>query len=369
LSYKSKPLSELVPLHHKVRQLPRRYPKVTVALLALVLVLGLVSAGYEAPWSGFGDKTLWDWLDLLIVPVVLGVGGYLFTRTENRSSLAIAEQRAQDETLQSYIDQMSQLIIEHGLRGSNEDDDASVSARARTLAALERLDGARKASLLRFLYEAGLIDKGARTVRLQDADLTGVQLFSGIRVPLRPAKLLNAALPGVDLTRADLRLAVLAGSDLEGAIMSEIDGKSVHLEQSNLTGATLFEADLGGAWLARAQLTGANIRRARLSQANLEGSNLGNTSCEFSDTTILNDADLSKAKLMNADLTGATFVRASLIEADLTGANLAGVSLQDADLTGATVTDEQLEACACLEGAVMPNGLLSDGSMPDKRQQ
>jgi hypothetical protein len=28
------------------------------------------------------DKTFWDWLNLLIVPVVLAIGGYLFTRSE-----------------------------------------------------------------------------------------------------------------------------------------------------------------------------------------------------------------------------------------------------------------------------------------------
>ena len=43
-------------------------------------------------WIGFGEskvnkdvrpaKTLWDWLKLLIIPAVLAIGGYLFTRFE-----------------------------------------------------------------------------------------------------------------------------------------------------------------------------------------------------------------------------------------------------------------------------------------------
>src|SRR3712207_9358116 len=79
------------------------------------------SIGYDLPWTGFGQtevkegvqssKTLWDWLKLLIVPAVLAVGGYLFTRSENRATQAVAERRAQDETLQAYLDQMSAMLI------------------------------------------------------------------------------------------------------------------------------------------------------------------------------------------------------------------------------------------------------------------
>ena len=36
-------------------------------------------------WMGFGEKRGWDWMQLLIVPVVLAIGGFLFSWTqENR---------------------------------------------------------------------------------------------------------------------------------------------------------------------------------------------------------------------------------------------------------------------------------------------
>lgn len=88
---------------------------IAVALIVLILI------GYALPGTGFGQskvaqdvssaKTLWDWLDLLIVPVVLAIGGYLFTRSENRATHAAAERRAQDEALQAYLDQMSAMLI------------------------------------------------------------------------------------------------------------------------------------------------------------------------------------------------------------------------------------------------------------------
>jgi hypothetical protein len=74
--------------------------------------------GYTYQWTGFGQskvsediqpaKTLWDWLDLLIVPAMLALGGYLFTRWDRRAAV----QQAQDATLQAYVDRMAQLLTD-----------------------------------------------------------------------------------------------------------------------------------------------------------------------------------------------------------------------------------------------------------------
>ncbi|MFL5735589.1 MAG: hypothetical protein ACJ78Q_20725, partial [Chloroflexia bacterium] len=62
---------------------------VALTLIALVLL------GYWAPWTGFDayapiksgeveiqrEKTLWDWLNLLIVPAVRAAGGLWFSRS------------------------------------------------------------------------------------------------------------------------------------------------------------------------------------------------------------------------------------------------------------------------------------------------
>ena len=82
--------------------------------------------------TGFGDKTLWDLLQLLIVPLALAVIGFVFTmqqdqrqqQIENQRAQAereLAEQRAQDEALQAYLDQMSSLLLEKDLRQSEGD--------------------------------------------------------------------------------------------------------------------------------------------------------------------------------------------------------------------------------------------------------
>jgi hypothetical protein len=80
----------------------------------------------QSRW-GFRGKTVWDFLQLLIVPLMLVAIGLVFSlqqdvrqqRVENQRAKAergLAEQRAQDEALQAYLDQMSGLLLERDLR-------------------------------------------------------------------------------------------------------------------------------------------------------------------------------------------------------------------------------------------------------------
>ena len=111
-------LRNLVPPGVRLRERIKRSPGATAAVLALILLLALIDVGHDAAWTGFGDKTLWDWLQLLIVPTVLAVGGFLFNRSERRNDQEIASQNTQDAALQAYIDHMTLLLIEHGLHSS-----------------------------------------------------------------------------------------------------------------------------------------------------------------------------------------------------------------------------------------------------------
>jgi serine phosphatase RsbU (regulator of sigma subunit) len=127
-------------------------------------------------WTGFGEKKLWDWLQLLsalAIPVVLTVAGFWFAvqqqeREAKRAALEreLEDQRTQDAALQIYFDQMTQLMLERNLRNSEEGSEVRTLARARTLTVLRRLDSDRKRSLLLFLYEAKLINKEEPVVNL-----------------------------------------------------------------------------------------------------------------------------------------------------------------------------------------------------------
>ncbi|HEY9659000.1 MAG TPA: hypothetical protein V6C65_11150, partial [Allocoleopsis sp.] len=105
------------------------------------------------------NKTLWHWLELLIIPVVLAVGAALIQWQSGVRQEAVATDRNRQETLATYLEQMTALLIDRELRTSKPDSDVRAIARARTLTVLRELDSERKGQLILFLAEAGLIAK------------------------------------------------------------------------------------------------------------------------------------------------------------------------------------------------------------------
>jgi uncharacterized protein YjbI with pentapeptide repeats len=274
------PLSKehLVEQNQRLAWPPTKQQVLTIIIIvALALVITMVGGyvlGWE--WTGFAKQTLWNWLGLLIIPVVLVLGGYLFTDSQNHRAQMIAEQRAQDNALQAYLDQMSQLLADKGLRNKKHWlDDARVTARARSLTVLRQLYGDRKKSILQFLYEAQLINKAekpgpddhtfsARIVGLGGADLKDANL--------RYVTLEGAALDGAILENADLRYAKLSGIDLGGAYLSGADLRGANLSKASLREAQLQRKDelnLRGADLTDADLSGADFTDAKVSNEQL----------------------------------------------------------------------------------------------------
>jgi uncharacterized protein YjbI with pentapeptide repeats len=319
--------------HHKVKTLLIPF------LIALSLTILIGGYRHNWAWTGFTGttesyKTLYDWLQLLFVPVALtGFGFFLNYRErkaaerhadkerkeeerradnerkieENRAKTErdIAEDNQREAALQAYINKMSELLLIKNLRKSNEDSEVRTLARVRTLTALPRLDGVRKRSLLQFLYESGLINRANRIVYLKEADLKGANLHL-------------ATLMGADLSYADLSFADLTFCNVIDAFMDF---------------AKLEKADLSHAFLINSSLVSSNLEQAKF---------------EF--------AVLDKTNLSDASLENASLCYAFLNFANLTSTNLSGADLTKANLKGAIVTDEKLAEAKSLQGATMPDG-------------
>jgi hypothetical protein len=177
-----------------------------VALVAVIVLLAI--GGASLGWTGFANKTLWEWLQLLgalAIPFVLAIAGFWFTTQQEKSGREVEEQRAQDAALQAYLDQMGTLLLEEHLRKSKEGSEVRTLAEARTLTVLGRLeDPSRKLAIMRFLFQTELVqrvERSAPLIGLSGANLNGLSLFN--------APLSGAALSGADLNEADLRSADL----------------------------------------------------------------------------------------------------------------------------------------------------------------
>ena len=228
---------------------------------------GLLSWTGIYRWTGFSTKTGWDWLQLLIIPIILAIGGFWLNQVQKRREERITQEQKEAEQevatdnqreslLHTYIDKMSELLVEKQLRDTEEDDERREIARIRTLTVLSRLDGSRKRIVLQFLHEAGLIDKDKHVIDLHGANL-------------RKAKLSEAKLNGADLRGVDLSKANLRGVDLSKANLRGVDFDGADLGGARLSEANLFGADLRGAYLGNVDLSGATLDRATLREDDL----------------------------------------------------------------------------------------------------
>ena len=181
----------------------KEHPRITISILLLVaLAVTILIGGYRLnwAWTGFtGEKetykTLYDWLQLLIIPTVLAIAGYVINLTISRSEQEATKQHAKTEreiaednqretALKEYIDKISELLLKEHLGELTEDcklkpeyEQVRKIARVQTLTVLPRLDGKRKGSVLKFLYESRLIDINLPIIDLSGADFVDAKLL------------------------------------------------------------------------------------------------------------------------------------------------------------------------------------------------
>ncbi len=251
-------------------------------IVVIVILTWLIRIGHNRDWSGWKNKTLWDWMALFIVPLTLAITAYLFSRQDRKADRLIAAEQHQQGLLQDYFDRISKLLIDKQLESPQCDDRIKAVAHVLTLAVLRQADTSRRAEILRFLYEAKLIRSGSRIIDLHDADFS------------------RLSLPEVNLADADLSGAILTGSCLEGAILERGNLSEVNLDDANLTRANLKAVEL-----RRARLTGTNFSDAILSGVKLTDADLYRTRFDY--------ADLSSAQFDCTKFRKCSFRYASLL--------------------------------------------------------
>ena len=234
------------------QQLKKHRVAIGVVAVVLVVVIALIFAGYWFDWTGFNGynkvtithtisgtnagtvtkteeyqpgRALWNWLQLLIIPLVLAVGALLFNFANTRTEQKIAAQRYEQDQqialdkqrqdlLQTYLDRFSELLLKEKLRSSEADAESRNVARARTLTVLPQLDAQRQGNLIDFLSESKLLG----IISLSEADLSGANLRHAF---LNGADLRVANLSGANLRHAFLRVANLRDADLSDAIVTD----------------------------------------------------------------------------------------------------------------------------------------------------
>jgi uncharacterized protein YjbI with pentapeptide repeats len=228
----------------------------------------------QTPQPPGHTRTLWDWLHLLLVPVILIAGfGWLsiqqaqsnlqLSRQQHDTTLQIADAQQQATILSNYEASISDMMLHDGLRTSQPHSTVALVAEVDTATTLRQLEPAGKGSLLRFLYETALINNDTHVIGLSELDAHNANL---VNIDLRDTYLFGldmhgSDMRGVNLSFATLNYVSLANSNLAGAYLQGSDMRDTDLTGANLSGANLKDVtELTSAQLAKAKsLTGATM--------------------------------------------------------------------------------------------------------------
>ncbi len=233
-------------------------------IFILIVLVSPLLYGFDWPgWTGFNTytieertvegtkvtittqtvhyKTLWDWLQLLVVPLVLALVGIQLNRMQSLRAEWIARDASREVGLQQYFGRMKELLLEHNLNTDGVTDAVRSIALSLTVSVLREMDGRRRGSVIHFLYESGLITVKKHVLELFRPDLTGIDL-QGVyldRVYLPVARFVQANLEETVLEHARLELSDFTLANLKDSSLTKAQLENTKFVESCLVSARL----------------------------------------------------------------------------------------------------------------------------------
>ncbi len=241
------------------------------ALISLSILLVIIISNWISnfKWSGFQKKSFWDWLQLLIVPLMLAFGAFYLNYASETRDKQIAEEGKQQELLKDYFSKMQTLIVETKKskdsqpkivetkksvettksKDSQPNPDGAPLlpefipiAQALTLAVLDELDGKRKGKVISYLADSKLITANIKDQKSKPViDLRKANLKE---IVLEDVSLDGLSITGADMTEAKLTEVILTNSNLVSSKFINATLDTVDFSGSKLGNSNFYDADL-----------------------------------------------------------------------------------------------------------------------------
>lgn len=312
---------------------------VLFGILAILILAYLIWQGYKQNWTGFNitpnysgyrpGKYLWDWLEIIIVPLVLTLIGVYFnarqkkveienaTETEKRRTIQ-NQIKEQESELSRYFEKINDLILRDGLAKESASLEVKSIARSMTTEIFQRISIEYAPKVINYLYENHLIGKENCKV-----NLSGVALA---RIDLSERNLNNVNLSGIKIYAGNL-----SGTDFSN---------------SNLSDAVLFECNLRNSKFTNTDITATDLKNCNLVLADFR--NAQGSRADFSYThmyeTVFENANLHKSEyfqsrmiqvnFQKANLSGAIFSQATIWDCFMKETNLQDTNISFAYISG-----------------------------------
>lgn len=164
------------------RSLSQRHLLVPLTVgLALVVFIILLFGGYAWgwKWTGFKENSLWDWFSLLTTPFAITAIGWAISWHQAQNSKTMSVLAHQETILDTYLTDLSRLLLDQHLRESPPESPLRDAARASTRAAAQRVGANQRQVMLRFLRDFGLL--AGSTPLLTPEQVS--EIFADVSVP------------------------------------------------------------------------------------------------------------------------------------------------------------------------------------------
>lgn len=232
-------------------------------LIFSIAIVLMILAGYGLDWTGFNGKTLWDWMELALIPVILFFLANYYSRMQRLEAQRVQHEEEQFNVLQTYIDKLQQFVIENKLTEHKQGEPIVNFARTITLSTLSRLDVDRKQKVIILLNTLELIQArkdGNVIISLFNADMRGL---AGARYDFTGSDLGMSNLTEADIAGSSFAGADLWGADITDAAFYYCDFRATRLQVVSLKGVNFYQCDFdentimpnGVNWNAKMDLT------------------------------------------------------------------------------------------------------------------
>lgn len=286
-------------------------------------------------------KTLWNLLEVLIIPVFVAVAIWYLDRQDNQRKEKIADNErkqrtilAQNERMQAvltdFIEKVSDLILVYEQSNPRNRKHVRNIIHARVIDAAKELDENRKAQVFEFLHTLGRLTplkSGPRlhNVLANEEDHQSSENDYNFQIPQKP----------------DGNYQRFPDSILDRVDFSKIRLKDIRSEPIDISGVRMQDAVVENADFSNCILRGVRFDRAQFDNIQLIDSIL--------DFSYWQQSKIKKSKFTNAKLNEVDFTEAEFIETNLQSAKVKGIKgektkwiqiiLKDAVLEGGRFTD------------------------------
>ena len=240
-----------------------------------------------ADWGDYRDKSFWMIAELVIIPISLAGFAYYLEKSERIEDRRINIDNQRERKQERYIDFISELIKSGNISNIFGKEHVRKVVQLKTNNTLNFLDNKRRSEVIKFLSDAGLVQriKGQKKtpyIDLSNLDLSGISLsgFSLEGANFQKSKLRDASFKYVNLSNADFR---------------ESDLYNSRFELLSCIGVKMFDADL-----RKAEFLEVYLENACFVNTNLQDAIFDKVS--FSKKTIFNKSVMPDGEIFNKNI-------------------------------------------------------------------